>query len=130
MNAMLICERVIREEGTGLISLINVFEHVNSGQFPLAIPVAVYAKLTDADGEYEFKLELVRRDDAQVVGEFILGGVTMNDPMEHGEIVFQIFGIPLERPGYYDFRLWANGRFVDSKAIHARLVQSGEEAQP
>ena len=47
INAMLICERVIQEEGTGLISLIAIFEHITTEQVPITVPMLhVYAKMT------------------------------------------------------------------------------------
>ncbi len=77
----------------------------------------VYAKMTDAQGEYVFKLELVRRDDATVLGEAVLPPAVAPDPMLHNEVVFQLNGATFERPGHYDFRLWANDMFLDSKAF-------------
>ncbi len=65
MNAMLICERVIREAETGQVSLIGLFESAASRDFPIVIPMMyVYAKMTDAQGEvslqaragYDFRL--------------------------------------------------------------------------
>ncbi len=118
INALLICERVIREAETGQISLIGIFESVSAPELPITIPsMYVYAKMTDAQGEYVFKLELVRRDDATVLGEAVLPPAVAPDPMLHNEVVFQLNGATFERPGHYDFRLWANDMFLDSKAF-------------
>ena len=60
-SAMLICDMAIREEGTGKVSLIGIFENVSATVFPARHPLlCVYCKLTDAQGDYAFRLELVR----------------------------------------------------------------------
>jgi hypothetical protein len=76
LNAMLICERVIREAETGLVSLIGVFEGVQSPQRPTVVPALwVYAKITDAQGEYEFRLDIVRRNDEQQIAQAAIPGL-------------------------------------------------------
>jgi hypothetical protein len=119
VNAMLLCERVIREEGTGQVSLIGIFEGAAAPQMAITIPsMYVYTKMTDAQGDYDLKLELVRRDDMTVLGEAVLAGMHAPDPMGSNEAVFQLQGLVFDKPGYYDFRLWANdGMFLDSKAF-------------
>lgn len=118
INALLICERVIREMETGQVSLIGIFEQVSAPELPITMPsLYVYAKMTDAQGTYVFKLELVRRDDAMVLGEAELPPAMAPDPMSHNEVIFQLHGATFERPGFYDFRLWANSMFLDSKAL-------------
>ncbi len=37
--------------------------------------------------------------------------------METAEIVFQLANLVLQRPGRYDFRLFANTRFVGNKTF-------------
>jgi len=50
---MLICDNAIREEGTGKVSLIGIFEQVRSDTFPFGLfSLAVYVKVTDAQGDY------------------------------------------------------------------------------
>jgi hypothetical protein len=122
-NALLICERVIREAETGQISLIGIFEAASVAEVPLVMPsLFVYGKMTDALGQYIFKLELVRRDDELVLGEAVLPPAVFTDPMGHNEVIFQIHGARFEQAGFYDFRLWANDMFVESKAFEVRRV--------
>ena len=42
---------------------------------------------------------------------------TFPDRMAPVEIVVQLLGIVFERPGRYEFQLWANGRWVGSKSL-------------
>jgi len=123
INAILICERVIREEGTGLISLIGILEALTGEQVPLTVPsLFVYAKMTEAQGEYLFKLEVVRRRDMNTIAEAPMPApVTVDHPLANGEKVIQLGGLTFTEPGYYDFRLSANGRFLDSKGLQILL---------
>jgi hypothetical protein len=83
-------------------------------------PVSVYAQMTDALGEYVFKLELVRRDDISSLLEIELAPVTVEDPMTYIEAVFRLEDLTLEWPGYYDARLFVNGtKFLDGTAFLA-----------
>ena len=128
LNAMLICERVIREESTGQVSVLGTYEVINASQFPTALPSTyICVKLTEAQGDYVFKLDMVRRDDMKTVGEATLPSINVKDPLEHSELVFHLLGVPLPQPGHYDFRLWANGRFVDGKSLVVKLTPVGSQ---
>jgi hypothetical protein len=122
LNAMLLCDQTIREHGTGKISLIGVFENITSVHFPVVHrALAVYAKLADAEGDYTIRLELVRLDDGQVV----TGGklqASFPDRISPGELVFALEDLGLERPGRYEFRLYANERFVAGKSFTVMLA--------
>jgi hypothetical protein len=120
---MLLCDLTIREHGTGKISLIGVFEHISAGRFPVVHrALSVYAKLTDAEGDYTIRLDLVRLDDNQLIAQGTLKA-TFADRMSPGELIFNLENLALERPGHYEFRLYAEDRFVASKSFG--VMQSG-----
>jgi hypothetical protein len=77
----------------------------------------VYAKLTDAQGEYRLRLELVRLEELKVVGQGQLGA-TFADRMTAIELSFQFWDTFFEVPGRYEFRLYANDRWVGSKSLN------------
>ena len=117
LNAMLLCDLTIREHGTGKISLIGVFENISATTFPVVHrALAVYAKLADAEGEYAIKLELVRLDDSRVVAQGLLRA-TFADRMTPGELIFNLENLGFERAGRYEFRLYAEDRFVAGKTF-------------
>lgn len=122
MNAMLIADSAIREEGTQKTSLIGIFENITAAAFPCVHPtLAVYVKVTDAQGPYEFKLELIRLDDATKIAE-VNAKAEAADRMSVGEMLFKFGNLRFAAPGLYEFRLLANDRFVGSKTF--RVVQS------
>jgi len=123
LNAMLLCDLTIREHGSGKISLIGVFENISAARFPVVHrALSVYAKLTDAEGDYTIRLELVRLEDSHVVAQGTLKA-TFADRMTPGELIFNLENLGLEKPGRYEFRLYADERFVAGKSF--TVIQSG-----
>jgi hypothetical protein len=117
LNAMLVCDAAIKEAGTGKISLIGIFENLNTVNFPARHPqLAVYVKLTDAAGQYQLRLELVQLENATIIGQGE-GAVTVHDRMESAELVFELHNLTFNAPGLYSFNLSANGRLVGSKTF-------------
>src|SRR6266542_496073 len=109
LNAMLLCDLSIREEGTGKTSLIGVFENITARAFPYRHgALSVYAKITDAQGDYAIVLQLIRLEDLEVIGEGTLSA-TVDDRNGVTELIFQLGGLVFEHPGRYEFRLKANG---------------------
>jgi hypothetical protein len=115
LNALLLCDHTIREHGTGKISLIGIFENISAARFPVVHrALSVYAKL--GEGHYAIRLELVRLDDSHVVAEGALPA-SFADRMTPGELIFALENLALERAGRYEFRLYANDRFVAAKSF-------------
>jgi hypothetical protein len=123
LQAMLICDQAIRENGTHKVTLVGIFDQITSDAFPLVWnrPLAVYARITDAQGTYPIRLELVQLEDEQSIGR-LEGQAVVNDRMAANELIFGIEGIQFDRPGTYEFRLFAGGRFVIGGAL-LRVVQ-------
>jgi hypothetical protein len=120
LNAMLICDLALQEQVTGKTSLVGIFETVSAYQFPARHGfLSVYVKLTDVQGEYGLRLEFVQLDELKVVGQGQLRA-TFADRMAPAELVFQIGDIVFEREGRYEFRLYANDRWVGSKSLNVR----------
>jgi hypothetical protein len=125
---MLLCDLTIREAGTGKISLIGVFEDISAAAFPVVHRgLAVYTKLADAEGEYTIRLELVRLDDSHVLAQGTLTA-TFASRMTPGEMVFNLENLGFERPGRYEFRLYAADRFVAAKSF--RVVAATTPTRP
>jgi hypothetical protein len=120
---MLLCDLTIREHGTGKISLIGVFENISAARFPVVHrALSVYAKLTDAEGDYTIRLELTRLEDSHLVAQGTLRA-TFASRVAPGELIFNLENLGLEKPGRYEFRLYADERFVAAKTF--TVIQSG-----
>ena len=108
LQAMLVCDQAIRE-----------------AEFPLvwARPTAVYARVTDAEGHYQIRLELVRLEDELSVGRLDVE-MTAGDHMGFSELIFNLDRLIFEHPGRYEFRLFAGDRHVGGVVF--TVIQIGE----
>jgi len=128
LNAMVICDQTIQDQATGKTTLAGIFETVSAYQFPALHGIlCVYAKLTDTQGEYRIRLELVRLEDLRVIGQGQLRA-TFSDRMAPAELIFQVGSLLFQGPGRYEFRLYANDRWVGSKSLS--VVQAAEPGPP
>ena len=58
VKAFLIADKVMREEGTKKWSVIGIFDRISSKNFPCIHPgLALYIRLSNAEGEYNVKIE-------------------------------------------------------------------------
>ncbi|MFH1395344.1 MAG: hypothetical protein ABIH09_04225 [Candidatus Omnitrophota bacterium] len=125
VNAMLICDRIITEAGTNKKSLIGVFENISAYKFPCVHHfLAVYIKLTDARGEYKFRLELGDLENDGIVGKAeIPNPITINNPLAIHDLVFNLAGIKFAHPGKYEFRIFANDEVFGQKTFLVNLIK-------
>ncbi len=122
---MLVCDQTIREADTDKVSLVGIIDRVFGREFPLlwSRPTTVYARVTDAEGEYAIGLELIRLEDEQMIGR-VDSTATLPDRMASHEIIFNLDGgLLFERPGTYEFRLFADGRHLRRMAFTVIQVQ-------
>lgn len=116
---MIICDNVITDETTKKKSLIGIFEHVYSPQFPCVHgSLSLYIKLSDAAGDYQFRLELYDLEANRKIGEGTTPLITIKDRQSIHEIVFNLLGLVFERPGKYEFRLYANDELIEPKTFN------------
>ncbi len=125
LNAMLICDQTFQDEQSGKMTLVGVFETIRAYQFPARHGrLCVYAKLADLQGEYRFRLELVQLEELKVVGQGQFSA-TFSDRMAPVELGFLILDTVFERPARYEFRLYANERWVGSKTLSVAQAPAG-----
>jgi hypothetical protein len=92
MQAMLIADHAIREAETNKVTLVGIFDRIFGQTFPLqwSHPVAVYVRVTDAEGDYPIRLELVRLEDEQTIGR-LEGRAVVGSRLQPHELIF-LFG--------------------------------------
>ena len=116
--AMLVCDSVINDATTGKASIIGVFDTVWSPTFPVQQPVSLYIRMTDAAGSYKVKLQFVRLDDDAVVAT-VEGEFTAEDRLRFVELSLRLPPVELRDEGKYEFRLWANERYIGRATFSA-----------
>ena len=124
VKAFLLCDYVLHEAGSNKKSLIGIFEQVNSPRFPFRHgKMSVYANMADAHGSYELTLRLVRLRDGKVLLEAKGMRVQVADPLQVSELGVNLEGVVFEEPGKYEFALYANEQFLQSKPFRVVKVE-------
>ena len=123
---MLICDYVITERGTNKKSLIGVFENIGAATFPCThFAMSVYIKLTDAQGGYSFRLELVDLQSDMLIGKSEMPEeVRVPSPLDAHELVFNLRGVRFMHPGKYEFRIFANDKIFGQKRLVVEQVDA------
>ena len=119
VNAMLICDKVITELGTNKKSLIGIFENINAFKFPCIHPfLTVYIKLTEANGKYNFRLELIDLLNDTCIGKGeIPKEIVINNPLSTHDLVFNLSSLKFFHPGKYEFRIFYNDEVFGQKTF-------------
>jgi hypothetical protein len=106
---LLVCEQVIIEERTHNITLVNCFTLRKIGSFPSEPQrFAVFALLTDGQGDIDLKLVIERLD----TGEEIFSqprSLRFPDPLEEVRFLFRITTCSFPVARRYDVVLFAEG---------------------
>jgi hypothetical protein len=122
--AMLVCDQVITEFGTGKKSLIGIFENINSSIFPTQVKMGFYARLVDAEGDYDVLIRLVNLKDESRVADIKAEAKGLKRDAA-AELVLNVAGIVLPEPGKYEFQLFANDAFLHRVTMNAVLMSGG-----
>jgi len=130
VQAFLVCDTVIVDSQTGKKSLIGTFTHLWAPRFPCQHhQMGVYFCLTDAEGDYEFELQLVFLDEDKIVGKATLSPFTIKNRLEIHDFGVNIPSMVFPGPGRYEFRLKANGYFITHKDFDVIQQERPGESQ-
>ena len=113
--AIIVCERVITEEGTGNKSLISIFNEIHAPTFPCQHErLCVYLALTNGTGKQHIELRLKCLSDK--IGEEplmkLVGDIVFPDPNAVVELIFDLRRVVFLRAGSYAFEVHADNQFV------------------
>lgn len=125
--AMLACERVIKEEGGGAETLVSVFSEIITARLPTTKPMAIYVKLTDAEGPYIFRVDYVHLPTERILAQVDYAADLMVDRLEYYQLVFAFPKVTMDEAGFYEFRLFANGGYLARIAFSVRLAAESED---
>ncbi|MGI2336351.1 MAG: DUF6941 family protein [Dehalogenimonas sp.] len=119
--AALVCDVAVKDPTSGKISLIGIFDRVHVKEFPAKRPVSLYAKLTEAEGEYEFQARYVYSNTGEKLAE-AKGKFTAKEKLATVELNLQFPPLPITGEGRYDFQIWVNGAFLGQTFIDAAAM--------
>lgn len=111
--ALLLCDSVIVDETSKKKTLVGIFDRILVRRFPSKHhPITIYARLTDAEGLYDFRIEYVQIETDKRLAEGKITGVSIPSRLQKHDLILQPPPVPIPEPGEYEFRLWANDRYI------------------
>jgi hypothetical protein len=121
-KAILLCQKSIVEEGTGLVSLVSVFNGFGVGENGLSGAAEAFCRITEAVGKYRITVEIQDLSTGTAIAGADAGEIEINDPLLSGDVIIPIPSIPFPHPGQYDFVVFANGTEIDRQKFSVRRM--------
>ena len=128
VQAMLVCEKIIEEAGSGKKSLINLFTEVRSNGLPVSMAMALYVRLTDGEGMYVFKVDIVHLQTDKKIASATLPGIESTDRLRPMEVVILIPRIDFGEAGKYEFQIYANDVFLGHSSVDVGVAGAKPDA--
>lgn len=130
LRAFLVCDRVIRDRQTDLSTLVNVFSMIMAPNFPATQGrFTAYFYAIGGDGQYPFRLSLVRVADDTLVWEWSAPApLVFVDRRTAVECAIELANVPFPATGDYELRLFFDKRFAGLITISAQARQQGGAA--
>jgi hypothetical protein len=120
----IVCDRVIFDRITGMPSLINILQTLNSPKFPVRTEQLVFfCELTNGHGRTNTKVRLVDvSNDEKPIFEKV-GAVEFKDVKHVLSLAVALQGVVFPNPGEYRFQLFAGEELLGERRIICRQVK-------
>jgi len=120
MRQLLVCEKLIFEQGSGNVLLINchsirIVERIPSP----AVQFVVYGRLTDGFGTFTLEMRIVRLDTGGEIYQRALPMV-LTDRLREAHVVFRVDGLVFPASTRYQVDSLANGELIGMTVITVR----------
>lgn len=126
--AMLLCDQVITDAESTKKTLVGLFDSVFASQVPVlyAKGFSIFARLSDVEGKYNFRVDVVFLDEDKALGSVTTKEVIAPNRLGFVELIIVVSGIGFEKYGKYEFQLYANDVYVGrTTLIVAKPPQQG-----
>ena len=119
-----ICDRVIFDKVSGMPSLINIIQNINSPKFPIRHGQLVFfCEMTDGHGTTNMRIRLI---DAQKNDEIIFeqqGAVEFKSVKQIVTLAMNLQGIVFPTPGEYRIQLFAEEHLLGERRVICRKMR-------
>ena len=121
--AIVVCDNVIIDERSKKKTLVGLFDSINSRAFPANHPaLSIFVRVIDAEGLYSFRFDYVNVEDDTLINRAVIPDVTIPDRLIAHDLVMEVPGIGIPKPGEYEFRIFANERYIGRTKFRATLI--------
>lgn len=119
----IICDRVIFDRLTGMPSVINIIQAVNSPRFPIRHDqIIFFCEMTNGHGKSNVKIALVDTEQQDKVLFEQRGSVEFKDVRQIVTLAVSLRGVVFEKPGDYSFQIFAESNLLGERRIQCRQV--------
>ena len=129
--SFLLCDHVIKEAGTGKWSAIGIFDQiVVDASFPVVHPsLAMYCRLTDAEGEYDLTIDIGRLVESgyEVIAHAEGLKLQARDRTRTGDFGIVTRNLLFPAPGRYQVRLLSRGELLGEYPLMVRAREPAKE---
>jgi uncharacterized protein DUF6941 len=129
VQAFLVCDCVIEDSATRKKSLIGIFTHLRAAVFPFQHQqLGVYFCLTDAEGTYQFDIDLFFLNTNELVCRATLPPIDIADRLQISDFAINIPTLIFPAPGRYEFRLRIGHAIIAQKDFNVIEMQAPQAA--
>lgn len=126
--AILVCDSGTVDRNSGKKTLVGIFDRVIARKFPTSRLYSVYFKLTDAQGNYRFKVQYAQVKTGNILAEFeTRDTLNIKNRLDTFDLLISSPPLLILEAGQYEFRLYANDMFLGRIAINAMLREEIEK---
>ena len=120
--SMVVCDQIIREEGTRKLSLLGLFNKIGSKKFPCVHPkMHIYIALTEYEGNANCELKFSDNSGKALVR--MSGPLDFPNKLAVVEMNFCINNIPLPTAGVYHFDFFVNGELIGHRKFEVQQIK-------
>jgi hypothetical protein len=127
--AMILCDAIHVDPGTGKRTLLGLFSVLFAREFPVTHPLmAVYTCLTECHGKVPFTLRIVDVNEEREPVFEVSDEIDIGDPLGVAELDFRIGGLVFSAPGEYRCQLLSAGHPLIERRIIVIQVPGPDQA--
>lgn len=131
VQAFLVCDQVIEDSLTKKKSLIGIFTHLQAVSFPFQHQqMGLYFCLTDAEGAYNFDIDLIYLNNEQPICRATLPNIVIDDRLQISDFGINIPSLIFPAPGRYEFRLRMEGSLIAQKDFNVMQLSGHQMTEP
>ena len=127
--AINICDDIIRDEISKKMSLIGLFNRIQSPSFPAThSSLHVYVSLTNGHKRYKGELRFANESDNNVIFKTNTD-VPLQNPLQTLELNFSIRNLKFDKPGNYSLQFYCDGTLVGSRRFIVSMPMSSSKTK-
>ena len=117
----IICDRVIFDKLTGMPSIINIIQNINSPKYPLRTDhVIFFCEMTNGHGKTKTKIRIIDvQQEDKVIFEQV-GSIEFKDVQQIVTLAVNLRGIVFGSPGEYVFQIFAGDHPLGERRVICR----------